>query len=241
MRPSIGWLLISLCTTISIAPGGAQAQARNPIFVLEVPVELRTLSPEVTGAFVECSLFSRERGIGDYTVGTARSPLRLMAESTGGRASEVVNVVFEIGDMIGDPVHPVGYACPIVLSGGDRAEWPAVMSDTRPALADGGEASNEAEYESQASESDTTQAGASEPDTALVGHVRTRQGIDPKIPSWTHMQWASPTAAMGRPIEILGDLVLREVVIISEAIFQAWVRAGQGGSPRGNNDHGDPE
>lgn len=131
MSLSIKSVLGSLLAAISITPGIAQAQAPTPLLVLEVPVELRTLSPDVVQVFLECSL-TLEYASEPITLGTTRSQLRLIAEPMGGRVSEVVNVSFHVEDMIGRPSRPEAYQCRILLGARDRVEWPAVAEYATP-------------------------------------------------------------------------------------------------------------
>ena len=120
------------------AVGSLPAQESGAILVLEVPVELRTLSPEVAHVFVECSLDSLAvSGVGGLvgpggradtnptnpSLGSTRTEANLEAGPFGSHVSDVVQVVFTPDVMQGDPVAPGSYSCGIVLLGCDGSEW----------------------------------------------------------------------------------------------------------------------
>ena len=112
-----------VCASLTVTP--VAAQRSDAILVLEVPVELRTISPEVVSVFVECTLYAVVQG-GRNPIGTARTETRLIAGSWGGQVSEVAQVVFTLDHMYGDPTHGADYSCQIPLQTRDGTEAAAV-------------------------------------------------------------------------------------------------------------------
>lgn len=224
----MSWLIKRLVRVLGVVavgmPATIAAQESAPILVLEVPVELRTLSPEVASAYVECLLVgqvgllppSQRANPPIDTLGTARSRLKLVADATGGRASESVRVTFTVADMIGEPRRPGRYECGVVLAQAKGSEWPAVLGEEvfaqeaydpgRPGLS---------------ANRDTAQARAAAPDSATADGAPVAPA-DPEHapPDWSRMQWGQPDPGAGAAIKI--GRVLNDV---GEDIYQAWMRA----------------
>ena len=125
-------MILWLAAALSAGTAGPlSAQQAGAVLVMEVPVEIRTLSPDVAQAFLECSIRGGGGTVGSSLAsGVARAELNLTVTSTGGEVSEVSRVLFTRDLMKGEPVGITFYACQVILRTPTGEEAVAVEGST---------------------------------------------------------------------------------------------------------------
>ena len=118
------WAVALLIALTTGAADALRAQQADTVLVWDVPVELRTLSPEVARVFVECPMaYVSESGVED-ALGVFRSEeVAVTPTRLGGYVSDRIQVAVTTSDLLGPPRGPPlgGYLihCELFLVGPD--------------------------------------------------------------------------------------------------------------------------